>query len=568
MAPSPRPKPPEATVTPPARSSKIAAVRQLFGLRVLALALVVGGYLVATLDPGGSYPSRPAGPGLTIDETFNVQQGVYLVELWRQYGIWTFDPGNAKDLFGNEMHLPDHPPLGRAWLGVFHHLTWWLSPPRQPDGPFVTACARTGSVIAFVLTLLLVGAWGRRLAGPGAGLFAALAYASLPRAVGHSEIAALESILNLTWLVALATVAGLAARESAPPRMRFAAAAGVTLGLALLTKIQAIFLGPIVVLWWLVRWRARGLASLAVWGITGWMVFFLGWPWLWIDPVNHIARYLGRTVDRATLHVYYLGQVWPDTGVPWHYPLVMLAATTPVLILGTALGAAIRFWRMPRTDSDMRGSGEVALLALAIAVPLAIFSMPGVAVYDGIRLFLVVLPPLAILSGAGLAWLEEWLTNRVGRKRAVPAIWGLLVCSSFWTIWSWPFGLSAYGEMTGGPPGASWMGLEQDYWSTGIDRTLLEETTRRLPEGSTVAVAPVLHQFQTDEMLLQSPILRGHRIQLASWSEINHARVPLLVFERRADLSPEVLASLSRRPVLAETVRFGVRLAALYGPED
>jgi hypothetical protein len=567
MAPGHWPKSNKAHVKQPVRSSKIAAVRQLLDWRVLAFSVLLGSVLAASVDPGGSYPSRPAGPGLTIDESFNVQQGVYLVELWRQYGIWMFDPGNARELFGNEMHLPDHPPLGRAWLGVFHHLSWWLNPPEQPDGPFVTACARTGSVVAFVLTLLIVGAWGRRLAGPGAGLFAAVAYAILPRAMGHAQIAALESILNLTWLVALAAVAGVV-RESNPPRLRFVAAAGVALGLALLTKIQAIFLGPIVVLWWLFRWRMRGLPALAGWGITGWLVFFLGWPWLWIDPVNHIARYLGRTVDRVTLHAYYLGQVWPDTGVPWHYPLVMLAATTPILILGTAFGASIGFWRMPRTDSDTRVRGEVALLALAIAVPLVVFALPGVAVYDGIRLFLVVLPPLAILSGAGLAWLEKWLSSRVGRTWVGIAVWGLLIGSSCWTLGSWPFGLSGYCEMTGGPPGARWLGFEQDYWSAGIDRALLEEMTRQLPDGSTVAVAPVLHQFQTDEMLRQSPILRGHRIQLSPWNESEHAGMPLLVFERRADLSQELLASLSRRPMLAETVRFGERLAALHGPED
>ena len=36
--------------------------------------------IVTCLDPAGSYPSLPEGPGLTVDEIFNVQQGVILVK--------------------------------------------------------------------------------------------------------------------------------------------------------------------------------------------------------------------------------------------------------------------------------------------------------------------------------------------------------------------------------------------------------------------------------------------------------------------------------------------------------
>ena len=36
--------------------------------------------VVAAIDPAGDYPDAPQGPGLTVDETFNVQQGVRLVE--------------------------------------------------------------------------------------------------------------------------------------------------------------------------------------------------------------------------------------------------------------------------------------------------------------------------------------------------------------------------------------------------------------------------------------------------------------------------------------------------------
>jgi hypothetical protein len=47
---------------------------------VAVVAIVAWLSIVVSVDPGGSYPHLPQGPGLTVDEIFNVEQGVYLVE--------------------------------------------------------------------------------------------------------------------------------------------------------------------------------------------------------------------------------------------------------------------------------------------------------------------------------------------------------------------------------------------------------------------------------------------------------------------------------------------------------
>ena len=99
--------------------------------------------IVASLDPAGSYPGMPEGPGLTIDEVFNVEQGVYLVEQGRALGWLNLIPGTSQEAYRREHgYNPDHPPLGRWWLGVHHHATWALFPPFNPEGYCVTACAR------------------------------------------------------------------------------------------------------------------------------------------------------------------------------------------------------------------------------------------------------------------------------------------------------------------------------------------------------------------------------------------------------------------------------------------
>ena len=43
--------------------------------------------VAAAIDPAGDYPGAPEGPGLTIDEVFNVQQGVRVVEDLRVWSL-------------------------------------------------------------------------------------------------------------------------------------------------------------------------------------------------------------------------------------------------------------------------------------------------------------------------------------------------------------------------------------------------------------------------------------------------------------------------------------------------
>ncbi len=111
--------------------------------------------VVAAIDPAGDYPDAPQGPGLTIDESFNVEQGVRLVVGLREWVLGKIAQREIisfREIFGDVRDLPkakigyynpDHPPLGRFWLGLWHHLTATLAPPSQhpANHPFVTACA-------------------------------------------------------------------------------------------------------------------------------------------------------------------------------------------------------------------------------------------------------------------------------------------------------------------------------------------------------------------------------------------------------------------------------------------
>ena len=575
--------------------------------------------IVIAIDPAGSYPTMPEGPGLTVDEIFNVEQGVLLVEQAKALGWLNLVPGTSVEAFKPENHyLPDHPPLGRYWLGVHHHLTWWLFPPFDPEGPCVTACARTGSATAFALTVWMIGAFvtlrrngrkppvilsgGRKSPGssinvpcgsrsvslseePGdsrpplgcdagakwEGLFASLALVLMPRLYGHAHIASLETITNLTCTAAVLAIAHWW-NGSAPPSRRVALLTGVVMGLALLTKIQAILIPLPVIAWALWRWRSKAIVPLLVWGVTANVVFFVLWPYLWLDPVGHYLEYLGRTTNRSTIHCFYFGVRYADKAVPWHYPFVMFAVTVPVgLHLLGAWGASSVFGRQPlfaflsggrkspgsSSDSTVAPSPKVPLtltlspqsrgegtrhsdilLLVCTVFPLIVFALPGVAVYDGERLFLTSFPLWAIFVGRGLQHGWQFASHAPARTILRCGLLCALVWSGWIAINVHPHQLNFYSEVIGGQPGAEQCGMELDYWGSGITRSLLRKVVIGLGRGSRLGVGPTLHPFQADEYRRQSPLLRQHRIGTIPVESIGSSRTLALIFKRRADLPP------------------------------
>jgi hypothetical protein len=110
-----------------------------------------------------------------------------------------------------------------------------------------------------------------------------------------------------------------------------------------------------------------------------------------------------------------------------------------------------------------------------------------------------------------------------------------------------PFYLSYYNLAVGVLSGAGKLGLEMNYWGDGLTRSLLREAVVEHGGFTSVEVRPSLHQFQNDDLLRQSPILRERRRQLrvaetdrsANPSDVGSAKPLRFCFRRRADLSDE-----------------------------
>ncbi len=200
----------------------------------------------------------------------------------------------------------------------------------------------------------------------------------------------------------------------------------------MLTKIQGALLPVPLAIWALANWRLRAVVPLAICGCVALAVFFLCWPWLWWHPVTNFLKYLGRTTDRPTLYLWYLGTRYADRSHPWHYCAALFLTTVPLGL--QALGGLGLF--AGRTRPWFARHEQLVLGALLF--PLVLFSIPRIAVYDGARLFLVSFPLWAIFIGRGgsVAW--DWLCRRLPRRAALAVASLFLVGQSWSVVATWP----------------------------------------------------------------------------------------------------------------------------------
>jgi hypothetical protein len=247
----------------------------------------------------------------------------------------------------------------------------------------------------------------------------------------------------------------------------------------------------------------------------------------------------------------------------------MTAVTLPAGLL--LLGVVGLLWE----KDEPRAREVVSLVGVNLLFVLAVFSLPGVAVYDGTRLFLIVYPLWAVLAGLGAARACRMLNQSFGgslmgaTRRALIAVIALTLAGQAWGLVGYhPFQTSYYNALIGGLRGAARLGMEINYWGDAIDHRLLEATAA-IGAGQRVVYAPQLAPWQAAAVAASSQELgRGH-VQLVGWepSGANQSfELPArlaLVYRRRAE-EADWKPLVARGRVIAENSRSGVWLARLY----
>jgi hypothetical protein len=274
-----------------------------------------------------------------------------------------------------------------------------------------------------ILGLFVTWRIGRRMGGPPAGLLALILLAACPLYYGHMFMNPKDAPFAAAMAILL--LANVRAMEEYPrPSLASALLLGLGLGLAFGSRVMGAFgaLEALVALTvvFAAEARAQGLASAAsrlvqFCGrllpalVLGYALMGLVWPWAVVDPLNpfRALEYFSRFFEKPWSELFD-GEVIRVTDMPRSYLPTLFALKLPEIFLALGLaGAAWALWMTCRPAVAVKRRAILILLALAALLPPAATIVLRPAMYNGLRHFVFVLPPLAVLGGmAGARMIE------------------------------------------------------------------------------------------------------------------------------------------------------------------
>jgi hypothetical protein len=302
-----------------------------------------------------------------------------------------------------------------------------------------------GAVVG-VIGLAVTWRLGRRVGGPLAGLAALLLLALCPTFYGHMFMNPKDAPFAVAMVILMLGLVRLA-EEYPQPSPRTVLIVGLGAGLSIGSRV----LGGLALVYALVGFvplfleeihthsareaahRLLHVVYVLVPGlILGYLAMGLIWPWSIMQPGNPLqaVTYFSHFFEKPWKEMFD-GALVSVPDMPWSYLPTLFALQLPEVLLGLLTAGVVgAFMSLSRSDVPGRRKTTLLMLTLAATLPLLIAMLKRPALYNGIRHFIFVIPPMTVLAGTafarGMTWLKE---NRRSWQPAAMAVFsfGLLL---------------------------------------------------------------------------------------------------------------------------------------------
>ncbi|WP_338313897.1 glycosyltransferase family 39 protein [Bradyrhizobium sp. TM239] len=296
-----------------------------------------------------------------------------------------------------------------------------------------------GAIVG-VVGLAVTWRLGRRIGGPLAGLAALLLLALCPIFYGHMFMNPKDAPFAVAMIILMLGLVRLAEEYPKPsPRtiLIVGLGAGLSIGCRILGGLALVYAMLGFVPLFLEELRSEGLREsvrrfahvvyVLLPGLAfGYLVMGLIWPWSIIEPGNpfEALTYFSHFFEKPWKEMFD-GAIVSVPDMPWSYLPTLFALQLPEVMLVLMGGAVVStFAMLPRGEVPARRKTIMLMLTLAATLPLAIAMVKRPALYNGIRHFVFVIPPMAVLGGVAFAWAME-------RLRANHRTWQPVVLATF-----------------------------------------------------------------------------------------------------------------------------------------
>ncbi|TWI11104.1 glycosyltransferase family 39 protein [Bradyrhizobium daqingense] len=299
---------------------------------------------------------------------------------------------------------------------------------------------RLVGAIVGVIGLAVTWRLGRRVGGPLAGLASLLLLALCPIFYGHMFMNPKDAPFAVAMIVLMLGLVRLA-EEYPQPSPRTILIVGLGAGLSLGCRV----LGGLALVYAMVGFIPLFLEELRNEGpresvrrfahvvyvllpglVVGYLVMGLIWPWSIMEPGNpfEALTYFSHFFEKPWKEMFD-GAIVSVPDMPWSYLPTLFALQLPEVMLVLMAGAIVgTFALLPRREVPARRKTILLMLTLAATLPLVIAMVKRPALYNGIRHFVFVIPPMAVLGGVAFAWAME-------RLRANHRTWQPVVLATF-----------------------------------------------------------------------------------------------------------------------------------------
>jgi hypothetical protein len=201
--------------------------------------------------------------------------------------------------------------------------------------------------------------------------------------------------------------------------------------------------------------------------VVAYAIMALAWPWSWQSPLNPLRAIFAFAHFHYDIRTIVAGHVYVMSEAPrWYVPLYLAVKLPLFLIVGALVAVAPAIWsRLLASDMKAVRPREVLLLAFMVGFPVACQVIARGPAFTGMRHFLFVVPPLAVLAGIGLELLLR-RTEQHGRSLARLAhvvLAAVVLWQAGLLIRLHPQQYLFYNSLVGGLEGAS-RRYVTDYW--------------------------------------------------------------------------------------------------------